>query len=171
LLAEAGYAKGFALRLEVLTNLGNSDTALYQKMAEDLGNVGVKVELRSTTFASWVRKYNTNDWGDIDAFSLTWNSAPFQDVIRPIEYFSCLRAVAFFCDPSVVPLIKQSNQTMDEAARLKLLQQIMAHMQDSAPALILVDFPNLMAMSPRVKAAPLRVAGLEFENVVLEKKQ
>jgi peptide/nickel transport system substrate-binding protein len=170
LLKEAGYEKGFDLKVEALTNLGNSDTALYQKMAQDLADVGVKVELRSTTFASWVRKYGTNDWGDIDAFSLTWNSAPFQDVIRPIEYFSCLKAAAFFCDPSIVPLIKQSNQTMDEAARLKILQEIMAKMQDSAPALILVDFPNLTAFSPRVKAAPLRVAGLEFENVVLTKK-
>ncbi|MSQ87218.1 MAG: ABC transporter substrate-binding protein [Alphaproteobacteria bacterium] len=170
LLEEAGYPDGFALRIEVLTNLGNSDTALYQKMAEDLGKVGVKVELRSTTFASWVRKYNVNEWGDIDAFSLTWNSAPFQDVIRPIEYFSCLKAAAFFCDPSIVPLIKQSNQTMDEPARLKLLQEIMVKTQNIAPALILVDFPNLTAWSPRVKAAPLRVAGLEFEKVVLSKK-
>lgn len=170
LLTEAGYPNGFALRVEALTNLGNSDTALYQKMAEDLGKVGVKVELRSTTFASWVRKYMTNDWGDIDAFSLTWNSAPFQDVIRPIEYFSCLKAAAFFCDPTLVPLIKQSNQTMDEAVRLKMLQDIMAKLQDSAPALILVDFPNLTALSPRVKEAPLRVAGMDFDKVVLVKK-
>jgi hypothetical protein len=46
----------------------------------------------------------------------------------------------------------------------------MAKMQDSAPALILVDFPNLTAFSPRVKSAPLRVSGLEFENVILTKK-
>jgi peptide/nickel transport system substrate-binding protein len=169
LLTEAGYPNGFPLRVEALTNLGNSDTALYQKMAEDLGKVGVKVELRSTTFATWVRKYNTNDWGDLDAFSLTWNNAPFQDAIRPIEYFSCIKQAAFFCDPSVVPLIKQSNQAMDEAARLKLLQEIAAKYQDIAPALWLVDFPSLIALSPKVKAAPLRVAGLEFENVVLSK--
>jgi peptide/nickel transport system substrate-binding protein len=167
LLAEAGYPDGFSLRIEALTNLGNSDTALYQKMAEDLGKVGVKVELRATTFASWVRKYGTNEWGDIDAFSLTWNNAPFQDAIRPIEYFSCLKPAAFFCDPSIVPLIKQSNRTMDETARLKLLQEIMARLQDIAPALWLVDFPSLIALSPKVKEAPLRVAGLEFENVVL----
>jgi len=169
LLAEAGYADGFPLRVEALTNLGNSDTALYQKMAEDLGKVGVKVELRSTTFAAWVRKYGTNEWGDIDAFTLTWNNAPFQDAIRPIEYFSCLKPAAFFCDPSIVPLIRQSNQTMDEAARQKVLQEIAAKLQDVAPALLLVDFPSLVALSPKVKSAPLRVAGLEFENVVLAK--
>ena len=59
---------------------------------------------------------------------------------------------------------------MDEPARLKLLQEIMVKTQKIAPALILVDFPNLTAWSPRVKAAPLRVAGLEFEKVVLSKK-
>ena len=117
-----------------------------------------------------MRKYSTNEWGDIDAFSLTWNSAPFQDVIRPVEYFSCLKAAAFFCDPALVPLIKQSNQAMDEVVRLKLLREIMAKLQDSAPALILVDFPNLMALAPRVKEAPLRVSGLEFENVVMTGK-
>jgi hypothetical protein len=56
---------------------------------------------------------------------------------------------------------------MDEAARLKLLQQIMARMMDNPPALYLVDFPSLIALSPRVKVAPSRVAGIEFENVEL----
>jgi peptide/nickel transport system substrate-binding protein len=167
LLAEAGYPNGFELKFEVLTNLGNSDTAIYQKVAEDLGKIGVKVELRQSTFASWLRKYSTNDWGDIDAFSITWNSAPFQDVIRPIEYFSCLKASPFFCDQSVMPLIKQSNQTLDEKEREKLLQQIMTQFRDSAPALLLVDFPAMIVTSPRIKEAPQRFMGVSYEKVKL----
>jgi peptide/nickel transport system substrate-binding protein len=169
LLAEAGYPNGFDLKFEVLTNLGNSDTAIYQKMAEDLGKIGVNVELRQSTFASWLTKYSSNQWGDIDAFSITWNSAPFQDVIRPVEYFSCLKAAAFFCDPSVVPLIKKSNQTLDEKEREKLLQQIMAQFRDSAPALLLVDFPAMIVTSPRIKSAPQRVNGVSYEKVTFNK--
>ena len=165
MLAEAGYPNGFPLKIEVLTNLGNSDTAVYQKMAEDLSKIGVMVELRQTTFASWLRKYTTNEWGDLDAFSLTWNSAPFQDIIRPIEYFSCLKAAAFFCDKSVVPLIKQSNQTLNEAEREKMLQEIMVRFRDVAPALLLVDFPNIVAFSPRITHAPLRVMGVAYDQV------
>lgn len=169
LLAEAGYPNGFNLIFEVLTNLGNNDTAIYQKMAEDLATIGVKVELRQSTFAAWLRKYATNEWGDIDAFSLTWNSAPFQDVIRPIEYFSCLKAAPFFCDESIIPLIKKSNQTLDENEREKLLQEIMVQFRDSAPALLLVDFPVLTVTSPRIKDAPQRVTGIIYERVTLAK--
>jgi peptide/nickel transport system substrate-binding protein len=169
LLAEAGYPQGFKLTSEVLTNLGMSDTSIYQKVAEDVSKVGVKLELRSSTFANWLRYYSSGDWGDIDAFSLTWNAAPFGDAIRPIEYFSCLKAAPFFCDQSVVPLIKASSQEMDESKRAALLRQVMAVYHDLAPALWLVDFTNMVVVSDRVDNVINRPIGIEFENVTFKK--
>jgi peptide/nickel transport system substrate-binding protein len=169
LLAEAGYPNGLKLTSLVMTNLGMSDSAIYQKMADDLAKVGVDLELRSSTFANWLRFYSTGEWGDIDAFSLTWNSAPFGDVIRPVEYFSCLKAAPFFCDPSVVPLIKASNQEMDPAKREEMLRQIMTAYHDIVPALWLVDFTNPLVISDRIENVINRPIGIEFENVRFRK--
>ncbi|MCB2108343.1 MAG: hypothetical protein KDE14_11620 [Rhodobacteraceae bacterium] len=165
LLAEAGYPNGFSIKIEALTNLGMSDTTVYQKMAQDLDKVGVKVELRANTFAGWLRNYMSGDWGDADAFSLTWNSTPFQDVIRPIEYFSCLKTAKFFCDEELVPLIVASNQEMDSGKREKMLQEIMARLHDLAPALWLVDFNQLLVVSDRLENVHTRSNGIAFENI------
>ncbi|MBM3516072.1 MAG: hypothetical protein FJX59_20505, partial [Alphaproteobacteria bacterium] len=169
LLAEAGYPNGLKLTSMVLTNLGMSDTAIYQKMADDLAKVGVQLELRSSTFANWLRLYSTGEWGDVDALSLTWNAAPFGDAIRPIEYFSCLKAAPFFCDQSMMPLIKASNREMNEAKREDLLRQVMAAYHDIVPALWLVDFNNLLVVSGRVENVISRSIGIEFENVTFTK--
>ncbi|MDX2225042.1 MAG: ABC transporter substrate-binding protein [Rhodospirillaceae bacterium] len=169
LLAEAGYPNGFPLKIEVLTNLGMSDTTVYQKMAEDLGKIGVAVELRPNTFAGWLRHYMSGEWDDIDAFSLTWNSAPFQDVIRPIEYFSCMKTAKFFCDPEMVPLIEASNREMDPDQRQAKLREIMARMYDAAPALWLVDFSNLLIVSDRLENVYTRPAGIVFEEIEFKK--
>ena len=169
LLAEAGYPNGLKLTSMVMTNLGNSDAAIYQKMADDLAKVGVQLEMRTSTFANWLRFYSTGEWGDIDAFSLTWNAAPFGDAIRPVEYFSCLKAAPFFCDQNVVPLIKASNQEMDAAKRETLLRQIMTAYHDLVPALWLVDFTNLLVVSDRIDNVVNRPIGIEFENITFRK--
>ena len=50
LLAEAGYANGFDMTIEVVTGSFPSDGDIYQKMAADLGNVGVNVDLQQIAF-------------------------------------------------------------------------------------------------------------------------
>jgi peptide/nickel transport system substrate-binding protein len=167
LLAEAGYPDGFAFVAEVLTNMTMSDSAVYQKVAADLDRIGVTLRLRTTTFASWVRRYTSGDWGDADAFSLTWSSAPFQDVIRPVEYYSCAKVNPFFCDRSLMPLIAAANQDMVPASREKRLQEIMRRLHDVAPALLLVDVANIIVTAPRVENLHARFMGIDFERLTL----
>jgi peptide/nickel transport system substrate-binding protein len=168
MLAEAGYPKGFPLVIQVLTNLTMSDTAVYQKVADDLRRVGVQVELRPTTFASWLRSYSSGEWGDVDAFSLTWSSAPFQDVSRPIEYYSCAKINPFFCDESIMPLITASTADMNPQSREKKLQEILAKLQEIAPALLLVNAENIITTSARVQNLTARVMGIDFERVTFK---
>ncbi len=165
LLAEAGYPNGLNLKIDVLTNLSPNDTLLYQKMAQDLSQIGVKVELNSVLFSSYLRKYSSGDWKDTDAFSLTWNNAPFNDVIRPAEYFSCLKAKPFFCEPSVVSLIEKSHQTIDPQEGEIVVREIMAAYREIAPALWLVTFTNLTAYSDKITTFHSRYMGIEFERL------
>ena len=135
LLTEAGYPDGFSLVIEVVTDNTTPDGFMYQKVAQDIQNIGVDVTLRSIPYSDYQRKYTMAEWGDADAFHLIWNNAAFQDPIRPIEYFSCMRINAFFCEPDLVDDIKASSREMDREKRKVLIQNIMARLHDLAPAI------------------------------------
>lgn len=168
LMADAGYPNGFPLTIEVVTDSTTPDGLMYQKVAQDMEAVGVSVTLRSIPFSDYNRKYTMSEWGDADAFHLIWNNAAFQDPIRPIEYFSCIRARPFFCDPDLVPLIKSSSAEMDPARRDLLLQDIMARLYDLAPALWLTNAVYTTAYNDRIAQFESRPTGIVFESVTLK---
>ncbi|MEQ9111019.1 MAG: ABC transporter substrate-binding protein [Rhodospirillaceae bacterium] len=168
LLADAGYPNGFPLTVEVVTDSTTPDGLMYQKVAQDIEAIGVRVTLRSIPFSDYNRKYTMSEWGDADAFHLIWNNAAFQDPIRPIEYFSCLRARPFFCEPDLVPLIKQSSAEMDPDKRDLLLQDIMARLHDLAPALWLTNAVYTTAYNDRIAQFDSRPTGIVFESLTLK---
>ncbi len=89
LLAEAGYAEGFPLKFAVYGGLLPNDTLIFQKVAQDLGAIGVQTELRQISFPDYVRRLFNADWDDIDGFSLGWLHISTWDPQRSIDQFSC----------------------------------------------------------------------------------
>lgn len=57
LLAEAGYAQGFAITLDTPTGRYHQDQAVAQAIAEQLGQVGVKVKVRAHDWPTYVESY------------------------------------------------------------------------------------------------------------------
>lgn len=167
LLAEAGYADGFPLVLELTTNLLPADALIYQKMAEDIRAIGVDVELREIPWSNWIRKYTGGEWENAGGFSLTWNSAPMYDAVRPLEYFSCLKAAPFFCDRDIANRILTSNTVMDPVARENQLKSIMADVHDLAPAIWLVNSVYLVGMTNRIQHFAATDLGVSFDEVVM----
>lgn len=170
LLAEAGYPNGFPLLIEVVTDSTTPDGLMYQKVEQDLEAVGIDVTLRAIPFSDYSRKYSQSDWGETDAFHLIWNNAAFQDPIRPIEYYSCIRARPFFCEPDLVPLIKRSNAEMDSGKRDLLLQDIMARLHDLAPAIWLTNAVYTTAYNDRIAKLESRPTGIVFESLLLNEE-
>jgi peptide/nickel transport system substrate-binding protein len=167
LLAEAGYPNGFPLTIEVVTDSTTPDGFMYQKVAQDIDAIGVDVTLRSIPYSDYQRKYTLSDWGDADAFHLIWNNAAFQDPIRPIEYFSCMRINAFFCEPDLMEDIKASSRELDRAKREVLLQNIMARYQDLAPAIWITNAVYTTAYTSRIANMAMRPTGVVFEELRL----
>ena len=167
LLVEAGYPDGFSLIAEVVTDSTTPDEFTYQKIAQDIRNVGVDITLRRITYADYQRKYTLTEWGDADAFNLIWNNAAFQDPIRAIEYFSCLRVKPFFCEPDLVDDIKASNQEMNRSRRRAMLQAIMARIHDLAPAIWITNAVYTTAYSNRIANFSMRPTGIMFEELYL----
>lgn len=168
LLTEAGYPDGFPMKIEVVTDSTTPDGLMYQRVAQDLEAVGIDVTLRAIPFTEYSRKYALSDWDDTDAFHLVWNNAAFQDPIRPIEYFSCMRANPFFCVPEMIDSIKQSNAEMDPEKRIVLLQNIMAQYHDLAPAIWLTNAVYTTAYNDRVVSFDYRPTGTVFETLIMK---
>lgn len=168
LLAEAGYENGFPLTMEVLTGFSSIDTLLYQQVAQDLRAVGVDATVRTPPFAMWLQRFTSNEWGETDAFSLMWDSGAYADAIRPVRNFSCAKAVPFFCDPGIMPLIEETDSIMDPNDRVLHLQTVMAEMRDLAPALMLTTASQRVATSDRIQDISLNPPNIAYHTIKLK---
>jgi peptide/nickel transport system substrate-binding protein len=158
LLAEAGYPDGFTLKADVVIGSVPADALIYQAMARNLAEIGVRVDLRAIPFPVFLRRYLSNDWGDADAFGLSWNAAPYNDIQRSLENFSCLkRPKPFFCDPALAAAITAAGSELDPAKRETMLLSLAAAHQQAAPALFLLEQIDLIGSGPRV-VGPVLVA-------------
>lgn len=154
LLAQAGYAKGFPLTIEIQINAFPADSLIYQTVAHDLRQIGVIATLRPITFADYLRKLATNGWAG-DAFGASWNGAPYNDVTRALESFSCKRPNAFFCDPALAEELTQASAIGDDARREAALERLARRYQQAAPSLFLVEQVDLYAYRPGLRSVRL----------------
>ena len=167
LLADAGYKNGFPLIIAVLQAEGDVGMLAYQKVTQDLANVGVNASIRAITGTEFLRRFMGNEWGEYDAFSLLWNNEPMRDVGRAIEYFSCLRPNPFFCDETMTDAIKAGRSEADPEKRKQTLQQIMARMKEMAPAIWLANTVVITSSRPGLKNILMGATGLAFEDITV----
>jgi peptide/nickel transport system substrate-binding protein len=155
LLLEAGYPRGFAFTADVLINSFPADTLIYQSMAYYLRQIGVDVTLRVITFPQYLRNLQGNTFAG-DAFGASWNSAPYNDVTRPMESFSCNRPRPFFCDRALAAELKAASRILADDTRLTALRKLARSYREAAPALFLVEQVDLYAHAPGIANTRLR---------------
>lgn len=168
LLAQAGYGDGFSMRIEAVVGSLPQDALIYQSVVDQLKEVGVTAELQAIPFPVFLRRYLSNTF-DVEAFGLSWSAAPFNDIQRPMENFSCLkRPAAFFCDDTLAGGIRRTGQLLDEGARLDALQSLAQGHHDAAPALFLVEQVDVTGLGPRITgSAPLANRIWMYERIAL----
>ncbi|WP_439532793.1 ABC transporter substrate-binding protein [Polymorphobacter sp.] len=162
MLAEAGYAKGFDLEIEIQINAFPADSLIYQSVAHDLRQVGIRPVLRTVTFADYLRKLARNGWAG-DAFGASWNGAPYNDITRALESFSCKRPNAFFCDKALATALTEASEITDDSARAAAMAGLVQRYHDAAPALFLVEQVDMFAHRPGLAGVRIvnRVPALE----------
>jgi peptide/nickel transport system substrate-binding protein len=168
LLEDAGYGDGFSMTIEVLVGFSTIDTLLYQQVAQDLRAIGINVTLRTPTFATWLRKFHSNEWGNTDAFSLMWDSGAYADAIRPVRNFSCAKAAPFFCDKSIMPLIEKTDRIMNVTNRERHLRSVMRRMRDISPALLLTTASQRVATTMDIKSLSLNPPNINYHTIELQ---
>ena len=165
LLKNSKYSGGFTLKLAVYGGLLAGDTLIFQKVAQDLGAVGIQIELRQISFPEYVRRLFNADWEGIDGFSLGWMNSTLWDPQKAYEQFSCKYTAPFFCDESMMPLINAARIEMDHRVRQEMLQQLTRKFVDQAVALFLIEFSGTVAYDSRIKIDQFRLDGSAFENI------
>ncbi|MDX2223930.1 MAG: ABC transporter substrate-binding protein, partial [Rhodospirillaceae bacterium] len=137
LLAEAGYPNGFSFVLET-TGAGGSSLSVYQQVASDLAQVGVKMEIRALPGPQYLRNlFQTGEFAD--AITVPWLASPTADVMRPILIHSCRTRIPWYCDADLTPKIEAALAEWDEAKALALRKELGRIYHDRAPAIFLYE--------------------------------
>ena len=170
LLAEAGYGDGFPMRFDVMVDRFPADRAIYQTVVQSLAKIGVQLELHTVTVAAWLEDYNTGGWDkETDGFLLSTNSAPYNDVARPMEIYSCLRPSAFFCDKALTDKLVAANEQMDADKRAAQLNELAKLYHDAAPMIYLNDQFDLFGVSQRLEGFALINRVPAYDKISIKK--
>ncbi len=150
------------MEIEIQINAFPADSLIYQSVAHDLRQVGIRPVLRTITFADYLRKLAKNGWAG-DAFGASWNSAPYNDITRALESFSCKRPNAFFCDNALADMLTNASQLGNDTARAAAMAELAQRYHDAAPALFLVEQVDMFAHRPGLAGVRIinRVPALE----------
>ncbi len=129
LLAAAGYAHGFTMRLDATNDRYLEDSLVAQAIGGMLGNVSITVKVNAIPKAIFFPQIDKGDftmyfagWSGTDPIS-TWNAI-----------FHCRDAKAGFghvnrahyCSPKADALMAKASQTFDDAKRIALERQAYA---------------------------------------------
>jgi len=151
LLAEAGYPTGFAFVTEISGGTAGSHyTGMFQKVADDLSKVGVKMEIRPIPWTQYVRGVQQGEWKS-QAFGFEYETMPTGETLRPFRLHSCAWSHPWYCDASLTPVIAEAKTTFDPRRRRELVHRILREYRDKAAALILMESVGLDGLSPKVR--------------------
>ena len=168
LLAEAGYPNGFALNGMVMTGQFPADTLIFQQVAQDLGTIGVDVELGTLPVIEFIRRRTTNSWDDVDLISSILSSYRMGDISLTAVLFSCSDPRSTFCDPAMDELLERANQEMEPIARGNILRAVNAQLHHAAPAILISRYSLVVALSKRIVKFPEFPSGkMRFEQMMI----
>jgi len=169
LLAEAGYAKGFSFVVELSSGTtGSHYFSMFQKIADDLAKVGVKLEIRPIPWAQYVRGVTQGEWKS-QAFGFEYETMPTGETLRPFRLHSCTWAFPWYCDASLTPVIAEAKSTFDPARRIELVHRILREYRDKAAALILVEPLGLDGVSPKLQGYNQISGIIPYQDLVVSK--
>lgn len=169
LLAEAGYPNGFSFVFEMSNGTAGSwYPSMIQKVAEDLGKVGVKMDVRPIPWSQYVRGVLQGEWKS-QAFGFEYELMPTGETLRPFRLHSCTWAHPWYCDPAMTPLIAEAKTTFDPARRFELVQNILREYRDKAAGIILTEPVGLDGVSAKLQGYDQVNGIIPFQKLVVVK--
>jgi peptide/nickel transport system substrate-binding protein len=161
LLAEAGFANGFAFTMEAATGIDANDAAVYQQVQSDLREIGVTMNIRTMPAVQYYNALRATEFSG-EAFPVDWQSWPTVDVTRSVLAHSCQRLLPWYCDSKTTALMVAARTEFDDSKAIALRHQLAQQYHDQAPALFLYESPTFVGVSSRVQNYKL-INGTHFQ--------
>lgn len=165
LLAEAGYPNGFDLIMEGVMGGAVSDGALFQQIAADLAQVGVRMEIRSILLSQLSANMHSPSGWTGSAFGTDYGTAPSLDSLRSLKLHSCLHPFKWFCDPEGLPTIERALSATTEAERTRLTKEVFRRYHELYPAILLWDTVYFDAVRKEVGEVPAVGTWIVYDRI------
>ena len=151
LLAEAGYPKGFDLKLTVFASMRD----VGQAVAGDLRKIGIRADIQVTNSVV-TRKLRAS--GQIQAFVGLYPGGALPDASNMLKIFFLSKANDYARDPLIHSAVKRGSGTHDDKARRALYAKAFDRINSQYFALPISSPPILWAYSSGVRSAPSSIA-------------
>ncbi len=157
LLAAAGYGDGLSLDVEVLAST-NTDRSVFEAVAADLRDVGVRTTLNAVEFERWRANLLSGKWhGDMFTWSASFD--PVLDISRIWQYLSCGRPRPPFCQPELSELVHKRAVELDPEVRARQMARINELIRQDPPAILLHELTHQTGIRG--------IRGYEVQNLVV----
>lgn len=148
LLAEAGYPDGFTAKFDVPQSGSGMQMPIEMATAiqADLAAVGIVAEIEITDFNTWMDRIRSPE---VRFAEMSWNVSPtveddilsyvFSEPGMPPDGFN----TSWYNNPDVQALLVEAQTTVDDAARIALLQEAQNLITEDCPA-VFIDHNKLL---------------------------
>jgi ABC-type transport system substrate-binding protein len=154
------------LKFAIAADRYAGDRALYDAVVKDLAKVGIAVEIIPVDDEAWARGVDGGKWEDgIGGFSLPFDAAPTNDINPPLEVYSCLKLVPFYCDHDVTARIVAAGAAMGTTKRAAMLSDLAHAFHDQAPALFLTEAFDVFGINRKVEGFAVANRVPIYENI------
>ena len=159
------------MAVEVLPGNFPADTDIYQQIAQDLGKVGIEVEVRGITFADFLKKCCGGKAVAFDkdayAFQLDFPLGVGATAASLVQRnWSCRSAKAFYCNEAEMALLVDAETEFDTDKRRGKLHKLMVSFHDNAPGLFITEIVDLIARSPKLNGLTMTNRVLSYHEAV-----
>jgi ABC-type transport system substrate-binding protein len=165
LLADAGFANGFAFTMEAVVGSSGSDGAVYQQIAQDLLAINVRMDVRSVPGLRMGQLFRAGGWSG-EAFSFLYGAEPTFDGLRALKYYTCAWQPLMYCDPGAEALLAAADNAVTLPARAAAARRVMARYRDQASALFLFESPRFHGVAKSIRGFRMDHTRIAFEEIV-----
>lgn len=148
LLAEAGFAGGLNMELEVPTGRYIQASDIAQVVASQLGEVGVTVKLREMEFGAFMNKYIVGrNLGDSAYFGLGW---PTLDAGGLLNFWEKENPQAYWNNDAFTDGAKAARSINDPAKRNELYRKLTKQLCEESPSVFMFFTPITYGQSKSI---------------------
>ena len=171
LLAEAGYADGFNIVLNVNEDNQRVDTAVV--IQDNLKAIGINVEIKTYQWASYVA-FVENPAQEKGMFLMAWNitNDDPDELLYPLYHSSQIDAhtnVVFYKNEEFDNLISKARETTDKEKRIELYKKAQDIIQEELPHYAILYPMQNFAYKKSIKGIEVNKRGyFNFQNTIVE---